>query len=146
MADTMENDIVALLGQGDRLLREFDPETSAHQDDRRRPPLPGNPLSAPVTGNMHSPFYFHIRTVPDVIWRHEMTKQPALIDASIQWRMAGIDPIFHDCRDSHAASHETHVTAAEPAGRNARDPGAGSPRFGPPHPRASADAPASRRA
>jgi len=93
MADAVEHDVVSLLGQGDAPAWQLGPEPAADQDDRGRPPLVSDPFFATFTTLVNRPFDLHVRAVPDIAGRHEVTQYPSAAVFPVNLSIPGIDQI-----------------------------------------------------
>src|ERR1700722_3403266 len=95
MVHAVEHDVVPLLGEQHAAARELDPEPAADQEDRRRAPLAGDPLRAPVVAGMDGPLDLDVVAVAGVAGRLEVPEQPAAAGRGVSGRVPHVDPLCH---------------------------------------------------
>jgi hypothetical protein len=93
MADGVEHDVISPLGQDDTPAWQVGPEPAADQDDRCPSPLISDPFIAPFAALVTRPFDLHVRAVPDIAGRHEVTQYPPAAVFPVYLSIPGTDQI-----------------------------------------------------
>ena len=91
MADTVEHHIVALLGKQHCSSWQLNPEPAAHKEKQGRALLTCNPLRALVALGVNGPLDLYLITVPCIMLRLEIARQPPAAFGSIRTGVPRID-------------------------------------------------------